>query len=182
MGYNSRGGAREYYVIHSMTWYRKVIKENGKGIASSAAFAVIFALAILLWHFAFGKSFQWEAISPIEEPSIFNRVLYSALVFVTFGAFLYWIRFYQFLHHIVVRGLRDRQLYNGIKGLIWGSLILVMYFWVIPKVVELLNAIISFFYNILNLALYLFPPLGVSLIVFSISYIIFKRYAIQRSH
>lgn len=159
-----------------MTWYKKVLKENKKEVMSSAAFAVVLALAILLWHFAFGKTFQWESISPIEAPSLFSRLLYSALVFVTFGAFLYWIRFYQLLYHII----SDRQLYRGIKGLIWGSLILVMYFWVVPTVVEILNAIISFFYNILNLLLYLFPPLGISLIVFSIGYIIFKnKYVIR---
>lgn len=160
-----------------MTWYKKVLKENKKEIASSAAFAIVFALAILLWHFAFGKSFQWETISPIDAPSIFSRALYSALVFVTFGAFLYWIKFYQLLYHLI----SDRQLYRGIKGLIWGFLILAMYFWVVPTVVEILNAIISFFYNILNLILYLFPPLGISLIVFSIGYIISKKYyAIQK--
>lgn len=162
-----------------MTWYKKVLKENKKEVVSSAAFAVVFALATLLWHFALGKSFQWETISPIEAPSLFIRALYSALVFVTFGAFLYWIRFYQFLYHLI----SDRQLYRGIKGLIWGSLILFMYFWVVPAVVDVLNVIISFFYNILNLILYLFPPLGVSLILFSAGYIIFKKYyAIQKSH
>ena len=161
-----------------MTWYKKVLKENKKEIASTTAFAVVFALAILLWYFALGKSFQWETISPVEEPSLFNRVLYSALVFITLGAFLYWVKFYQLLYHII----SDRQLYRGIKGLIWGFLILVMYFWVVPAVVEILNAIISFFYNILNLILYLFPPLGVSLIVSSVGYIIFKKYyAIRKS-
>ncbi|MDD5032694.1 MAG: hypothetical protein PHC85_01040 [Candidatus Pacebacteria bacterium] len=159
-----------------MSWYKKVIAKNKKEIASSAAFAVVFALAILLWHFWLGKTFQWATINPIEAPSFFNRVLYSALVFVTFGAFLYWVRFYQFLYHLIVRGLGDRQLYRGIKGLIWGFLILIMYFWVVPKVVELLNAIISFLYNILNLVLYLFPPLGASLIVFSIGYILFQNH------
>ena len=117
-----------------------------------------------------------KGISPISEPSLFNRVLYSALVFVTFGAFLYWVKFYQFLYHIIVKGLGDRQLYRSIKGLIWGSLVLVMYFWVVPKVVAVLNIIISFFYNILNLILYLFPPLGISLIVFSIFYILFNKH------
>jgi hypothetical protein len=43
-----------------MAWYKKALKENKKEIVSSTAFAVIFALAILLWHFVFGKSFQWK--------------------------------------------------------------------------------------------------------------------------
>ncbi len=157
-----------------MTWYKKVLTENKKEILSSAIFVIIFALSILLWHFVFDKTFRWETITPVEEPSLLNRALYSALVFVTFGAFLYWIKFYQFLYSLIVKALRDRRLYQNTKRLIWGFLILIMYFWIIPKIVDLLNTIISLFYNLFNLMLYLFPPLGISLVVFSIGYIIFK--------
>lgn len=161
-------------------WYKKVIVDNKNKIISSTVFAVVFALAILLWHFALGKSFQWENISPIPKPSIFIESLYSALVFVTLGAFLYWIKFYQFLYHITVRIFGDWQLYQDIKRFIWGTLILVMYFWIVPKVIELLNAIISFFFNIINLILYIFPPLGISLIFFSIGYILLKEWIKNR--
>lgn len=160
-----------------MSWYKKVLKENKKEIVSSTLFAVVFGLTVLLWHFAFGKSFKWETISPISEPSFFNRAFYSALVFLTLGAFLYWIKLYQFLYYLAVRILDDKQLYRIIKGLIWGSLILIMYFWIVPEVVELMNTVLSFFYNILNIILYLFPPFGVSFIVFIVCYIIFRKYS-----
>ena len=51
-----------------------------------------------------------------------------------------------------------------------------MYFVIIPFVVDTLNAIISFLHNMLNLTLYLFPPLGISLIVFIIGYILLKKF------
>jgi len=54
---------------------------------------------------------------------------------------------------------------TDIKGFIWGGLILVSYFWVIPRIVDFLNAIISFFYNILGLILYSIPVLGVTLVL-----------------
>ncbi len=158
-----------------MSWHEKVLAKNKKEIVSAAIYAIIFALVFLIWQFVSGKSFQWAEISPISMPDLLSRVLYSALVYVTLGAFLYWIKFYQFLHFILVGILGDWKLYKDTKGLIWFSLILAMYFWVVPKFVDLSNAIISFFYNILNLILYLFPPLGISLIVFSIGYIIFKN-------
>lgn len=158
-----------------MTWYKKVLKENKKEIASSAAFAIVFALAVLLWHFAFGKSFQWENISPVEAPGLLPRLFYSALVYISLGAILYTMGFYKVLYSLF-RGVHGGYLkYKDTKALIWRGLILAMYFVIVPFVVDVLNTIISFFYNILNLVLYIFPPLGASFIVFSIGYIIFKK-------
>jgi hypothetical protein len=164
-----------------MSWYKKVLVKEKNKIVSSAILGVVFALAILLWHFALGKNFQWETITPVPEPDFFVRSLYSALVFVTLGAFLYWIRFYQFLYHVTVGALGDWQLFRAIKGIIWGALILIMYFWIVPWVVKMLNVIVSFFFNIINLILYLFPPLGVSLIIVGVGYIILKRKSVVSS-
>lgn len=67
----------------------------------------------------------------------------------------------------------DWRLYKDTKKFIWGALILFMYFWVVPKVVGLLNAVISFFYNLFGLILYLLPPLGISLIAYAVIHIAF---------
>lgn len=167
-----------------MKWYEKTITENKAKIVSLGIFAIISSLVILLWRFGVGKTFQWETISPISQPEIFNRLFYSALVFITIGAFLYWLRFYQLLYRLIVKALGDWQLYNSIKKILWGSLMLLMYFWIVPKVVDLLNSIISFLYNILNLILYLFPPMGASLIIFSVGYyvIVKSKYAVRKSN
>jgi hypothetical protein len=165
-----------------MSWYKKILKEKKKEIITSAAFAVVFALAISLWHYFTGKSFEWQSISPVEAPGLLPRLFYSALVYVSLGAILYAAGFYKFLYSLY-RGTRGGwRAYNDMKGLIWWVLILGMYFVIIPVVVDLLNAVISFGYNIFNLILYVFPPLGISLIVFGIGYIIYKKYyAIPKS-
>jgi len=157
-----------------MIWHKKVLKEKKKEIISSAAFAAIFALTVLLWHYFTGKSFEWQSINPVEAPGLLPRLFYSALVYATLGAAIFSTGFYKLLYSLY-RGTRGGwRKYNKMKDRIWWGLILGMYFVIIPFVVNVLNAIISFFYNIFNLILYLFPQLGVSLIVFSISYIIFK--------
>ena len=161
---------------NKMTWYKKVLTEKKKEIISSAAFAVVFALAISLWHYFTGKGFEWQSISPVEAPGLLPRLFYSALVYGTLGAFIFATGFYKFLYSLY-RGTRGGwRRYNKMKDKIWWGLILIMYFVIIPFVVDVLNAIISFFFNIYNLILYLFPPLGISLVVFGGGYVIFKKY------
>jgi hypothetical protein len=157
-----------------MHWYKKVIKENKTKIYYSALYIIVSSLAVLLWYFALGKSYNWQEIEPLSAPSLLYRMFYSALVFVTFGAFLYKIKFYQNLHYLFVRSLRKRRLYKDIKKIIWWSLIGLMYV-IVVKIFDFINAIVSFLYNILGIILYLLPPLGVSLILSIIAVYCYKR-------
>jgi hypothetical protein len=160
---------------HRETWYKRILTEKKKGIISSAIFAVMLAVAVSLWHYFSGASFEWHSISPVEAPSLLPRLFYSALVFVTLGAFLYAVGFYKFLYSFfrgVTGGYRD---YKTMKAYIWGLLILAMYFVIIPVVVNVLNAVISFFYNVFNFILYLFPPVGISAVLFGMGYFIIKK-------
>lgn len=162
-----------------MSWHSEILVKHKREIILSAIFTTVFALVLLLWHFAVGKSFEWIAISPISAPPLFARIFYSALVYITFGYVLYVIGFYKLLAVIFGEILGDWHSYRAIKAIIWTTLILFTY-WLVQKIVDLLNTTISFFYNVLNFILYLAPPLGISLIVFIIGYLLFKRYAIQR--
>jgi len=148
-----------------MTWYKKALVEHKKEIVNSAIFALIFALSLLLWNLGLGKSFVWRKIEPISAPNFFDRAFYSALVYVTVGALLYAVKFYKLLHYLIVRKMRDWKLYKQTKSLIWLVLILGMY-GIFTKIVDLLNSIISFGYNVFGLLLYIAPPLGISLVVF----------------
>ena len=49
-----------------------------------------------------------------------------------------------------------------------------MFFHIVPRAFDLLNLTISFGYNILNLTLYLFPPVGIPIIIFII-YLYFRK-------
>lgn len=161
-----------------MSWYKKILRRDKKEVISSAIFGTIFALVFLLWHFALGKSFEWQIISPVSAPPL-SYGIYSALVFVSLGYFLYEIGFYKLLADIIGRGLGDWELYRGAKKIIWITLILIV-IYLVKKIVDLINTTISFFYNILNFILYIAPPLGISLVIFLVGYLI-KKYVVTRS-
>lgn len=108
-----------------------------------------------------GKTFAWTDISPIDPPSIFVRIFYSALTFVTLGAFLYKIKFYQGLYRV----LGDWRSFKEAKAIIWVLLMGTMFFVIVPLVVDILNGILSIGYNLIALVLYAFPPVGVSVIL-----------------
>jgi len=158
-----------------MIWYKKALVEHKKEIVNSAIFTLIFALSLLLWNLGLGKSFVWRKIVPISAPNFFDRAFYSALVYVSVGALLYAVKFYKFLHYLIVRKMRDWKLYKETKSFIWLLLILGMY-GIFSKIVDLLNNIISFTYNAFGLILYVFPALGISLIIFILLFMINKKY------
>jgi len=107
---------------------------------------------------------------------LFERYFYSAFVFVTIGAFLFWIRFYQLLHGIVVGIFGDWKLYKDIKGFIWGGLMLISYFCLIPRIVDFLNSILSFFYNVFGLLLYSLPTVAFSLVLSIPALVYIRKY------
>lgn len=152
-----------------MTWYKKTLKKYGEEILAGAVFSIVCTLAFLLWIYGMGKTFTWTDISPIDPPSIFVRIFYSALTFVTLGAFLYKIKFYQGLYRI----LGDWQSYKEAKAIIWVLLTGTMFFVIVPLVVDILNGILSIGYNLLALLVYALPPVGISVILFTL-YFYFK--------
>jgi len=154
-----------------MTWYKKVLVENKKKIITSAIISIVITLAFSVWYFITGKGFEWRTISPISQPSLLHRYFYSAFVFVTIGAFLYYVvKLWKFLYFIFVTILRSWELYRLVKWVLWTSLILATYFYIFPAIVNILNAVISFFYNIAILLLYLAPSVGICLIIFLSGY------------
>jgi hypothetical protein len=153
-----------------MPWYKKTLKKYGKEILTGAAFSIVCALAFLLWIYCMGKTFTWTDISPIDPPSIFVRIFYSALTFVTLGAFLYKIKFYRGLYRL----LGDWRSFKEAKAIIWVLLMGTMFFVIVPLVVDILNGILSIGYNLIALVLYAFPPVGVSVILFAFNFY-FKR-------
>lgn len=154
-----------------MTWYKDTLQKHKKEILSGSIFTVICAIVFLLWIFAIGRTFSWTDISPIEQPSVFVRLFYSALTFITLGAFLYRVGFYKALYQI----LGDWRSFKEAKAIIWVLLTGIMFFVIVPLVVDLLNGIISIVYNLFALALYAFPPVGISLILFTLYFYLKKQ-------
>jgi hypothetical protein len=86
---------------------------------------------------------------------------------------LYFSGFYKKLHDVVVKEFGAWDLYHGIKKVIWLTLMGFTY-WVLPKIVHVLSAVISFFYNVLTLTLYLSPALGTAAVAFFACWLIMK--------
>ncbi len=97
----------------------------------------------------------------VPEPSIFSRLLYSALTFVTLGALLYRLKFYQMLYRIS----GDWRSFQEAKKIVWIALVGLMFFIIVPTTVNLMNHVLSFGYNVLNLLFYLCPPLAGAVIL-----------------
>lgn len=137
-------------------WYYRRVQEYVRKDVCTIFAVISVQLAMAVWQLMQGSVFEWRNIQPIGQPDIFIRLLYSALTFGSLGAILYALRFYQFLSWIFGR---DRKGYRDAKGKIWVGLILAMYFVVVPVVVDVMNAVVSFFYNVTLLALYVSPIL-----------------------
>jgi len=152
-----------------MIWYRKALGEYSKKTLISTGVLLAILLAMSVIQLMNGTQLEWKSISPVDKPDIFARVLYSALTFVTIGAFLYFIRFYQLLSLIYGR---NRRGYREMKKFIWAILLLFMFFVLVPAGVDALNAVVSFLYNIVLFLVYVSPVvfLGTVVIVVAIVY------------
>lgn len=152
-----------------MSWQSKALKHNLKEVFSSAYLYVLSFAFVSIWYFYLDRPFVWEWIEPIDAPSFFERAFYSALVFIGPGYLLYKTKVYLILYQLF-----DFRTFKEIKSAIWGVLILAMYFWIIPKFVDLLNAIISIFFNLYKLVLYVAPSFAVASLVMII-YLHFRK-------
>ncbi|NTW15329.1 MAG: hypothetical protein HGA38_03090 [Candidatus Moranbacteria bacterium] len=154
----------------------KILKKEAKSIALSAVAVFVFLLVFQLREYFSGEVFVWKSIKPLSAPSFWNRAFYSAFTFFTFGAFLYWIKFYKLLYAVLVDIFDARRLYESVKGLLWIALMWVSYHWTIPAIFDGLNLSASIVFNLLSLSLYLLPPVGISMIVtLALWYIIVKN-------
>lgn len=121
-----------------------------------------------LWYFIQGKPFEWHSISPIPQPDLLPREVLSYIAFFTIGAFLYYVvRLWQILKFICKDILDSWELYNFVKVIVWIALLLFTQFYLVPTAVNWLNAVISFFYNLWFLLLYISPALAILLLVFT---------------
>lgn len=153
--------------------HKEALLKQAKEIVGSASTYLILALVFLLWRFALGIQFEWHQIEPFEQPSIFVRYFYSAFTFFTLGFLLYVARFYKVLHDILVKGMGLWGLYNAIKAVVWAFLMYISYQYIVPWLFAILNTSASVLYNVMGLVLYVFPPLGISLVI-AIIYTIWK--------
>lgn len=133
------------------SWYIRVLCSYSYKTVAAVGLIMPILLVTSVIQLANGASFEWKNIAPIEAPDFWTRILYSALTYVSLGAALYYVGFYKFLSMIFGR---DRRGYREAKSRIWGLLMLVMFIFIVPSVVDILNGALSFIYNVLLLFVY----------------------------
>lgn len=139
------------------TWYTNALAKYRKETVKSAIVFITFIVSLTIVNLITGKEFVWQEIEPISEPSILHRLFYSALVYVTIGSVLYNSGFYKSLYSLYRSTKKGWKEYNKMKSAIWGLLLLLMFFVIVPFVVGLLNNTLSFLFNMFKLFLYIFP-------------------------
>lgn len=75
-----KAAMRRYHSGMRDNWYTKRQKDKRKETIAATVWACTSALALVLWHFAFGKSFTWTDYQLISTPLEYG--FYSALVFI----------------------------------------------------------------------------------------------------
>jgi heme/copper-type cytochrome/quinol oxidase subunit 2 len=153
------------------SWYSRVLYNYSRKTVVAVGITILVLLVTSVIQLVNGASFEWKNIAPIEAPDFWTRILYSALTYVSLGAALYYVGFYKFLSMMFGR---DRRGYREAKSRIWGLLMLVMFIFIVPSAINILNSTLSFIYNILLLFVYVSP---VTILVFStvITFVIYHR-------
>jgi len=81
-------------------WYLRALRGYSKKTLTAVSLTLMLFFVMAVVQIMKGQSFAWTNITPFEQPEIFERTIYSALTFITLGAFLYFIRLYQLLSWI----------------------------------------------------------------------------------
>lgn len=158
-------------------WHEKVIMSyirKNEASVITGILGLLFCAFVTAQIYIFNHSFEWVSIEPLS-PLPWIRILFSATTFVTIGTVLFALRFYQLLSFIFHKILHDHGGYVKAKAAIWLSLNLFICFYVQPIVIKFLNEIISFFYNLITLFLYVSPALG-GTIVCLIAYLLVRKF------
>jgi hypothetical protein len=163
------------------SWYKNAIvnfcvKKEKAVVATGLAF--VFCAAIRAQTLIWNKTFNWVDVEPFSTLS-WDRVLFSAITFLTIGEILFRLYFYKALSFFFHTILNDHRGYIEAKRWIWRALMLFMYFYVQPIVIKFLNVVTSILYNIIAFLAFSLPTLGITLL-FLIGYLLIRRLQTKR--
>ena len=152
-----------------MNWREKIFKKHLKETLFTSIFSTILILMIIIGNQFFWWSFQWQEIDPIDMPPIWIRGVLSFFAFYTLGKLLFEAYFYKILYEVMKFFGSSYREYERTKKKIWYMLMFVTAFVVIPWIIDVLNSILSFFFNIFQFLIsiwhFTWISLGITLII-----------------
>lgn len=144
---------------------RKYIQEESSKLSFILIIVLVVTIALQLWIGQ--QNFIRIDIEPISVDWLFSRLAYSALTFVTLGSLLYRLWFYKVLY-VIFGKLFGYTFYKGLKKIVRIGLIALMYFVIVPFVADLLNTILTRWYNCIRYIGFITPALWVWLMLFAV--------------
>ncbi len=146
-------------------WYKKAFTEYKQEVIKAVVTALAGAFIFSLFYFFLGKGFEWREIH-LSTPTLTLRIL-SGLVFDSLGYILYELKFYYALYMVMVVALRMKKAdYNAVKKIIWYGLMFIMGFYIVPWFMDALSFVLTIFFNIAMLIVYIAPPIGIFIVIF----------------
>lgn len=158
-----------FYFCQAMRRHHKQIRKFLHDESSKLSFILVvvlivtMTLQIVVWQ----ETFIWIDIDPISVDWFFSRLAYSALTFVTLGSLLYRLWFYKVLY-VIFGKLFGYTFYKDLKKIVRIGLIALMYFIIVPFVADILNTILTRWYNCIRYIGFITPALWVWLMLFVI--------------
>lgn len=162
-------------------WYKKVLAEYKHEVVKAAITALVGAFVFSLIYYLRTKGFEVQQIH-LSTPTLTLRIL-SGLVFDSLGYILYELKFYYALYMVMVVALRMKKAdYNAVKKIIWYGLMFVMGFYIVPWFMDALSFVLTIIFNVVMLAVYIAPPIGVFVVIFLPTFYFLKAKANDKMH
>lgn len=146
-----------------MNWREKLIKWHLNETLFASVFSVLFIFILIIANFFFNWNFDWKQIDPIETPPLWIRGIASLFTWFTLWSWLFHLYFYKILYWICKFLWISYFRYKKLKRQIWLWLMLLVTLVLIPIIIDLLNSIISLFFNILQFLIATKSFIGMSL-------------------
>ena len=143
------------------SWHRQKLADYFVDNKKSVLIGLAFTLIVFGLRLFTGQPFEWTDFELIEKPHWGNPI-YSSLTFLTTGATLYALKFYEWLYSLF-RPFKAYEVYQTVKAAIWLGLTTITFF-ITSILIDFLNFIISLTLNTGALLLYFTPAIMVFLV------------------
>ncbi len=153
-------------------------KKFSKFLLNIIIFWIIFLVVWLLSTYVFHNGFIWQKEKPLNYQNFWTRQMVNFIILLVLFIILYYTRVYEFINNFiwwVFSNKEEKNKYEKTKLIVWIIILVLLYFFVVPKTIKLTNSISSFLINIGKLFIHLIP-------VFLISFALYFVFLLALRH